>query len=87
MTKGDHDKEHQLIANALNEDWLHHSMLLVHMATAHGFRLKDVTNAGSAMLLVWHDTHHGRRVFEDVENSLGPDFQSGLSFLRDQPTG
>lgn len=68
-----HTKDHQLIAEAISEDWLARERLLVHLARDHGMTVDDVGNDGLAALIVMHDGGHGGvRCFEEAEVSHPP---------------
>jgi hypothetical protein len=64
----DHEKDHQLIAKGIAEDWLADSRLLVHIAREHGFRVEDVSNIGLAPLIHIHDIAHKRVCFSEAES-------------------
>jgi hypothetical protein len=62
-----HEREHELIAEAIAEDWIADRRLLVHLARQHGLEVQDVANDGLTPLIAMHDSAHGRRCFEDAE--------------------
>ena len=57
-----HDSDHAVIAEAIEEQWLDCSKMLVHLARDHGLRVADVTNAGIVPLVDYHNKLHGKTV-------------------------
>ncbi|MGW0559945.1 hypothetical protein ACWDZ4_04765 [Streptomyces sp. NPDC003016] len=58
-----HRADHQLIAEAIEEDWLDRDRLLVHLAREHGFKVGDVANYGMVPLT---EMHNGAHIAEDA---------------------
>jgi len=61
MTSREHQREHDLIDEAIREGWreMDYARMLVHLAGRHGLTVKDVNNAGLVLLQQWHDAMHG----------------------------
>jgi hypothetical protein len=90
MSNNTHKHEHELIAEAIVEDWLARERLLVHLARNHGFTVDDVSNAGLAPLIVMHDEAHGGvRCFAEAEAMLPPErgLRTGLEGIRGRSKG
>ena len=58
MTSREHQREHDSIAEAIEEGWLDYAKMLVHLAGHHGLTVKDVANDGMVPLQQWHDAMH-----------------------------
>lgn len=88
MTTPEHESDHKLIAEAIVDDWLDHSRMLVHLAREHNLRVKDVGNTGMAILIPQHDQEHGIQVFTDAEQ-LRPfgGLHEGLETVRNRFAG
>jgi len=63
-----HQRDHRMIAQAITEDWLADTKLLVHLAREHTMRVEDVSNAGLATLIDLHDRAHGGSCFAEAKN-------------------
>ena len=80
-----HKHDHDLIAEALTEDWLAPERLLVHLARDHGLKVSDVGNDGLALLVLMHDGAHGTPCFAAAEvPDPGEGLRRGLRFLRER---
>lgn len=53
-----HREDHQLITEAIEQDWLDRDRLLVHLAREHGFKVSDVANYGMVPLSEMHNDAH-----------------------------
>ncbi|WP_395109214.1 hypothetical protein [Actinomadura sp. SCN-SB] len=84
LTPTVHGRDHELIAEAIAVGWLAAEKLLVHMAREHGFTVPDVTNAGLALLIFWHDqAHGGMHCFAAAEQASPSDgLREGLAEYR-----
>jgi hypothetical protein len=80
-----HEDDHELVAQAIAQDWLARERLLVHLARDHGLTVEGVKNDGLAMLIVTHDHGHGgARTFEEAENAhRDKGLARGLQTLRE----
>lgn len=75
-----HQQDHNLIADAIVNDWLARDRLLVHLARDHGFRVEDAANYGLAPLIRKHDAAHGGECFsEAVAQGRSEGLRRGLS--------
>jgi hypothetical protein len=86
VMRSTHQHDHELVAQAIAQDWLARDRLLVHLARDHGLTVEGVSNAGLAMLIVMHDQGHGgARCFEEAEGT-NPDkgLARGLRTLRER---
>jgi hypothetical protein len=79
-----HRRDHELIAEAIADDWIADRRLLVHLARDHGLRVEDVTNDGLVPLIVTHDNAHGQACFSDAERSLSEGAQESLAWFRER---
>ncbi|MBT2472097.1 GntR family transcriptional regulator [Streptomyces sp. ISL-66] len=55
-----HKRDHALIVEAIDADWLDRDRLLVHLARDHGLRVEDVSNYGMVPLSEMHNAAHSK---------------------------
>ena len=85
VTGSRHQRDHHMIAQAITEDWLADTKLLVHLAREHNIRIEDVSNEGLATLIDRHDRAHGGSCFAEAKNqNLDDGSRCGVAFLRER---